>query len=822
MARLIGLQILFVLGAWLAAPAARAQAWQRDPLLSELLIHGLVQDPAGLLWVATDRGVFRYDGYALVALRELVRPPAPAAVGYVLALALDGRGRLWMGGSQGLFRFDVARGTLQQLALPGIGRAPVNVTAVAVHSRSQAVWVAYGDTALAYFRAGAGPARAVPTGLTTPAAWLGPADDTSLWVVTGRHRVARVSLVARALKPYQPHGALLPVPGTQPQQLVGTHALYEEQPDGTLRERDRWLPGADEPNFVPGQTGQTGRTWQWVVAGYHVQLDWPAAAAGLPRAVIRRVTFEPTEQPRRPFTVYTDATGLRWSVGNNYRGCYKERPATTSIEPLVSRPLARYSTRAITRLPDGRLLVGAYGATLVQDADSSLAALHPLPLTESGAADDGGAADGAGPDNRDAPVLLDVLTATTGTVLFAEENHPFGVLDAYTRQIQRFTWVRPARVGVGSLCVFEDRRGRLWGGSTRGLYRLDPATHRATPWQAAGADGGLASQSVHEMTEDALGNLWLATQGGLYRIDAHDEVTHFGTAQRRARYLPTDDLLTVWTQDSDELWLGTRDQGLVLFDPRRGVQRHLSTENGLPSNSVATILPGKDGELWCGTYAGLVRYDIRANRLTVLTAADGLTEAELNRQSAWRDPDGTLYFGGVSGVHRVRPTPRASTPPPPPWLLLTAISQHHGSADTTRVRYPTGRAGAELVLAPADAFVELSLALTDYLAPDRARFRYRLLGGANERWHTLGSTHVLTLQGVPPGRYQLEVEGTAGHGVPARNQLRLEVRVEAEWWRHPLLWALASTLVAGGLYLAHRRRVARVRREERLRNRAPF
>jgi signal transduction histidine kinase len=65
----------------------------------------------------------------------------------------------------------------------------------------------------------------------------------------------------------------------------------------------------------------------------------------------------------------------------------------------------------------------------------------------------------------------------------------------------------------------------------------------------------------------------------------------------------------------------------------------------------------------------------------------------------------------------------------------------------------------------------------------------------------------------------VELRGVSGRGVPAANQLRVPLRIEAVWWRQPWAWLLAAGLVGSALYGLHRRRLARVRQVERLRSR---
>ncbi|GAB3833838.1 hypothetical protein GCM10028821_27560 [Hymenobacter jeollabukensis] len=788
----------------LAPFVARAQTWQQDPVLSRLLVHQLVQDRAGLLWVAADEGLFRYDGYELVPLSALATLPPGFSFDRAVVLALDGQQRLWIGSSRGLFRLRQKH--LEQIPLPGVGTAPVVVNSLLLHPRSGALWVGYADQAVATFPAPDRPGRRVPLALGTPAVWLGTADDSAVWVVSAAHRVAYCAPHRGRVRPYQPRAELRPLAGTAPLQLIGTRSLYQEQPDGTLRQVLRWLPGLDEANFVPGQQGGG---WQWVVAGQLVQLRSQPGAA-LPRVQLSAAAFERAGQLPRQYTVFTDANGLRWSHSSWQRGCFKQRAGAEAIEALPSRPLARYSTRAITRLPDGRLLVAAYGATLVQPADSPQASLRPFPLTENG--------------HPSEAIPLDISVTPAGQVVFAEENHPFGLLDYRSGRLRRLALPPDEVAFTSSLCVQRDSTGTMWGGSSRGLFRLDLRQERATRYRRPGRPAPLPfdGQEIRELAAAPGGWLWLVTSGGLYRLHpATGRLEHYGATEPGARHLPTDDLLCAWPAADGGVWVGSRPAGLLWVQPGRGLRRQITTADGLPSNTVATVLANTPNQLWCGTFAGLVRYDVRRGRVAVLNETDGLADAELNRQSAWRAPDGALYFGGVGGLHRVLPARFAEGKQPVPRLLLGSYTQHHSRPDSIRTYYLPGRLpmARPLTLAPADAFIEFSLALTDYLAPEQARFEYRLPGSSDERWRPVGSTHVLSLRGLPAGAYQVELRGVSGRGVPATNQLRVPLRVEAVWWRQPWAWLLAAGLVGATLYGLHRRRLARVRQVERLRSR---
>lgn len=109
------------------------------------------------------------------------------------------------------------------------------------------------------------------------------------------------------------------------------------------------------------------------------------------------------------------------------------------------------------------------------------------------------------------------------------------------------------------------------------------------------------------------------------------------------------------TSVGDDLWLGLYGGGLIRYNKSTKESVHYSTKNGLPNNSVYSIIPDDAGFLWMSTNGGLSKFDIKNERFYNYNTNDGVQSLEFNAGSYFKSKSGKIYFGGINGYNIVNP-----------------------------------------------------------------------------------------------------------------------------------------------------------------------
>jgi len=357
-------------------------------------------------------------------------------------------------------------------------------------------------------------------------------------------------------------------------------------------------------------------------------------------------------------------------------------------------------------------------------------------------------------------------------------------------------------VSPGSMpihAIARDRDGRVWVSIvTDGVYR-----QRAEGgWERFGVRHGLGRAVATAITTDSSGQTWLGYASGDVAVMVGDSV----------RVLTTRDGLAVGgvlaiSARGDRVWVAGQ-LGVAALAPReaggRGSRPFVTLATaGEPLRGVSGVVETSDGELWLNGADGVTRiaaeevrraltepgYQVRYDRLDYRDGIEPPAPQIRPLPSAIEGTDGRIWFASAGGVSWVDPrrVRRNAVPPPVHLRALTGSGR----------RYVVGETASDTIRLPARTSA-LSVAYTAYslAVPERVRFKYRL-EGLDTTWQDAGDRREAFYTNLRPGRYRFRVIAANDDGVWNEAGAALSFRVLAAWYQTAWFRTFVVLLIGG-------------------------
>jgi signal transduction histidine kinase/ligand-binding sensor domain-containing protein len=329
-----------------------------------------------------------------------------------------------------------------------------------------------------------------------------------------------------------------------------------------------------------------------------------------------------------------------------------------------------------------------------------------------------------------------------------------------------------------------------------------------------------ASRSVVAFASDAEGRCWVATYDGRLLSISRDGEMKDHTAQLfPAQY----GILSLCASPDRSLWIGFSGQGVGrLKDGRFSLYR---TENGLHQDFISRILCDRFGRLWFAGKKGIARVAIqdfdevdagRAQR--VQSVVYGKSEGLLNSKSTdffWPgaicDDAGRLLFCMKGGLAVMRPE-AAGERQAPPLVAIERVSvdgktvaQYNSEAENSGSAQPkplelSGQGEKRLRIPPGANHVEIAFTAPCFRLPESTVFRCRLQGQGSH-WDELGHQRSVSYYGIKPGNYLFQVVARNSDGAWSEKGATFSLTLEPYWWE-TVWFRVGGPLVAmGGLVI---------------------
>ncbi len=823
------------------APSLRFSHLTVDDGLSQATVHDILQDKQGFMWLATQRGLNRYDGRRITVYKSIPFDTTSLEGDWVVTL-LEGRdGRIWVGTMDGLFAFDPTTEHFVRF-----GHDPENPTSLG-HDRIGAL---YQDS--------------------IGALWIGTRDGLNR-MDPGTGEFARIehdpadsrSLSSNMIHAIDgdPSGALW---------VSTNNGLNRLDADGTVMGRYFYDASAANRGLLTlGNPADPSVRSSVITDVYAEDSDalWVATENGLVRFhpdterhvrflpdpgdsnsnLLRRILPEPrdthrlwitsdggglylfdkrTEQfaayrndPQDPssigddelFPIYADRSGVIW-VGSYVSGLSRFVPARNAFRHYRAVPgdrgsLSHNAVWGIYEDRTGVLWIGTQAGLDRLDRKTGTVTHWPL--------------DSEDPEGLHGSACCSVLGDGIGMFWVGTYNGGLHRMDRRTGQFTHFRHDPNDSTSISGdfvAVIRESRTGELWIGTGTGLNLFEPKTGRFKRYSAPEGAAQLESNFVQDIHEDDRGNVWIATNGGVHHVDrTTGAFLSYRHDPRDPRSLSSNAAFAFVERPEEPgvLWIGTSG-GLNRLDMPSGDITHFTEEHGLPDNSIVGLLADEEGYVWLSTYDGIVRFDPETRRFLHYGVDRGVQAKEFNAFAFFKSPrTGELFFGGINGFNAFFPDELEANPTPPPVALteLRLMNEEVRPGEHSLLRKPLSMT-PEVRLPYWQKMITLEFAALHFVNPALNQYAYQL-EGFDADWVPAGTNNTATYTNLDPGSYTFRVKAASADGVWNEEGASVALVILPPWWRTTWAYVFYVLLFVAGVVAVDRIQRRRLIRRER-------
>lgn len=284
--------------------------------------------------------------------------------------------------------------------------------------------------------------------------------------------------------------------------------------------------------------------------------------------------------------------------------------------------------------------------------------------------------------------------------------------------------------------------------------------------------------------QDSEGFYWLGSfvNGGLIKMNPETgEVVNYRYNEKDSSSLIDNSIRTIAEDCKGNIWIGTSN-GLSVYDKEKNKFCNFTTEDGLSNNTIYGILFDDDGSPWFSSNGGITTYDVESNKFVNLNVVDGLQSNEFNGKSYLKTKDGELFFGGINGMNSFYPRDLQS-------------SQH--IRDVVFDGFSVNGVGVESIDGKTfkhdENNIKIQVFLPDYKNSKSIRYYY-LLEGADNQWIQTDNPEVL-FSNLSSGKYTFRVRAVNSRGLVS-DESKVSFKINRPvWLRIPAIIFYASMII---------------------------
>lgn len=310
------------------------------------------------------------------------------------------------------------------------------------------------------------------------------------------------------------------------------------------------------------------------------------------------------------------------------------------------------------------------------------------------------------------------------------------------------------------------------------------------------------SHKINEVYLDERNNLWVITEASIFKGVIQDNgkiqfipvrITNADWSkilELKISYIHADNQRNVWMGTFNGLVKLTIDNDSLLSSGSHlsAVVKIFTEKDGLPNNTVYGIVNENSGDLWLSTNRGLSKFSLKEETFENYLIEGGPSTNEFNERALTKGADGKVYFGCIGGFVSFYPDSikKNTFVPPVVFTSLKVLNKVIDPSVENRMLSQSIEKTESIELSYHDYVFTIEFSALNYFQPEKNRYAYKL-NGFHDQWIENGTNRQVTFTNLDDGEYELQVRASNNDGVWNEEAASLTVIIHPPLWK--TLWA---------------------------------
>ena len=389
-------------------------------------------------------------------------------------------------------------------------------------------------------------------------------------------------------------------------------------------------------------------------------------------------------------------------------------------------------------------------------------------------------------------VVLDVCKKSDGRLLIATYGNGVCELSADGQTRKLYSTADGTLKDDHVYRLSYDKAGNLWMGTLFGSLTV----------KTAEGNKYYDIDNILALTPLADGRMAIGSAHGLYLMSVNDAkpkmVEYMPEGKTDANRYVTD----VFQNKDGKLWIATDGGGVYIYDLKTAkVLYQISSENGLPSNSVTSITRDQTGRIWFGTEKGLVF--VKPEKPTDIVNVSycyGLN-TEYVQHAVANLPNGDIIYGTVDGAIIINPK-NITRLNYQARLTIKGVRVHDDgqkakeenqkAEDEFRQKIADGLKKGEIRLSYSERSFDVLFESINLRNHFDVAYQYKMEG---MEWSPVITQQFLGFENLEPGKHILHIRSISRTSGIVLDERKVTIYIGQPWWNTWWMWCIYVLLI---------------------------